>query len=159
MKKSETSVIATGDSINGQSVVIAAAVKTFQSIKEDVIERCKEKSACQSEFKKVVASKTLPDLLQILKNNMTWCLEPSIQLFNAAWLEDNFGTELLWSKHIYTSGIHEVRLSEAKAFEIYTLGSSTANVTSLGNSTVKVESRDSSTANVESRVSLQRGRK
>ncbi|MES2004301.1 MAG: hypothetical protein V4450_07255, partial [Bacteroidota bacterium] len=149
MKKETTPIIASGDTVNGQSVVIAEAVKTFDQIKEDVVARCKEKGACQPEFKRILAAENMQDLLQVLKDNMAWCLNKDIRMIDGSWLEANFGTELLWANHIYTgSRVYNVSVSEANA-QILTLDSSSATVKTLGSSSATVKTLGSSSATVE----------
>jgi len=121
MENNNQPIIATGDETNGQSVVVAESAPTFEQVKEDVIARCKKHGACQPEFKRILDSSDFQSLLQVLKDNMNWCLKE--KMIDADYLELMFGKELLWSNHIYTSGTNSVRLSEAKAV-VVTLGSS-----------------------------------
>ena len=47
----------------------------FNELKEEIIRRCKEKSACEYEFKKVLKSETTAELLTVIKNNFSWSCE------------------------------------------------------------------------------------
>ncbi|HEX7906205.1 MAG TPA: hypothetical protein VF487_20165, partial [Chitinophagaceae bacterium] len=147
MKKNNPSIIATGDTVNNQSVVIAEPVITFEQTKQDVIDRCKKHDACQPEFKRIIAAVDFQQLLQVLKDNMRWCLNN--KMIDADYLEKNFGKDLLRSNHIYTSGTNSVRLSEAKAV-VVTLGSSQNTIESWGSSQNTIESWDSSQNTIES---------
>jgi len=147
MENNNQPIIATGDETNGQSVVVAESAPTFEQVKEDVIARCKKHGACQPEFKRILDSSDFQSLLQVLKDNMNWCLKE--KMIDADYLELMFGKELLWSNHIYTSGTNSVRLSEAKAV-VVTLGSSQNTIKSWDSSQNTIESWDSSQNTIES---------
>jgi len=152
MENNNQPIIATGDETNGQSVVVAESAPTFEQVKEDVIARCKKHGACQPEFKRILDSSDFQSLLQVLKDNMNWCLKE--KMIDADYLELMFGKELLWSNHIYTSGTNSVRLSEAKAV-VVTLGSSQNTIKSWDSSQNTIESWDSSQNTIKSLGSSQ----
>ena len=44
----------------------------FKEFKEAVIEKCKEQSACVSEFRKLLAAKNYKELIKVLTANFNW---------------------------------------------------------------------------------------
>ena len=50
----------------------------FNDFKIEIIKRCKEKSACKSEFTKVLESTNFNELVKVLTANFNWCCENKI---------------------------------------------------------------------------------
>lgn len=48
--------------------------KTFEELKSEFVEKCKAASACQTEFKKLLASTDEASLLEVVYNNLDWCI-------------------------------------------------------------------------------------
>ena len=121
-------------------------MENFKEQKEEIIKRAKESNACQTEFKKAIASKNVNELIAVVKDNLRWCIVNN--MLDAESLEIIFGIELLKENHIYTQGVNDVRVTEGNAY-IVTLGSSSANVETWGSSSANVETLGSSSANVK----------
>ena len=47
-------------------------MKNFENFKQEVIKRCKEQSACETEFKRVLKSKTFEELIKVITDNFNW---------------------------------------------------------------------------------------
>ena len=54
---------------------------SFEEFKEFIVARCKENSACQPEFMRILSSENFEEILTVLKDNYNWCWNNS--LFNA----------------------------------------------------------------------------
>ncbi len=70
----------------------------FKKLKNRIVESCKNNSACQDEFKRVLNSKNKSQLLTVLKDNFAWSYPRGIlntKIFDA------FGEKLCASKGIY----------------------------------------------------------
>lgn len=50
----------------------------YDKLREDIIQICKDKSACQPEFKKLISAKNENDFLQVLLNNFEWCMKNKV---------------------------------------------------------------------------------
>ncbi len=48
--------------------------KTFETFKSEFITACKNKGACEPEFKRVLLSNNFTELLQVIKDNYSWCM-------------------------------------------------------------------------------------
>ena len=125
-------------------------MKTFEELKEDLLERAKKHNACQDGYRMGLNAKSKQDLLKAITNNWYWVLSAS-KMIDANYLENNFSEEELAEAGIYTRKEHT---SNAKSFAC---GSATveaygsATVEAYGSATVKaydsatVEAYDSAT--------------
>ena len=117
-------------------------MKTFEELKEDLLERAKKHNACQDGYRMGLNAKSKQDLLKAITDNWYWVLSVS-KMIDANYLENNFSEEELAEAGIYTRKEH---LSNAKSFAC---GSAT--VKACGSATVKacdsatVEACDSAT--------------
>ena len=117
-------------------------MKTFEELKEDLLERAKKHHACQDGYSMGLNAKSKQDLLKAITNNWYWVLSTS-KMIDANYLEENFTEEELTEAGIYTRKEHT---SNAKSFAC---GSAT--VKAYGSATVKacgsatVEAYDSAT--------------
>ena len=117
-------------------------MKTFEELKEDLLERAKKHNACQDGYRMGLKAKSKQDLLKAITDNWYWVLSVS-KMIDANYLENNFSEEELAEAGIYTRKEH---LSNAKSFAC---GSAT--VKACGSATVKaygsatVEAYDSAT--------------
>ena len=133
-------------------------MKTFEELKEDLLERAKKHNACQDGYRMGLNAKSKQDLLKAITDNWYWVLSVS-KMIDANYLENNFSEEELAEAGIYTRKEH---LSNAKSFAcgsatIKAYGSATveacdsATVKAYGSATVKaygsatVEACDSAT--------------
>ena len=117
-------------------------MKTFEELKEDLLERAKKHHACQDEYSMGLNAKSKQDLLKAITDNWYWVLSTS-KMIDANYLEKNFTEEELTEAGIYTRKEH---ISNAKSFAC---GSATvkaydsATVEACGSATV--EAYDSAT--------------
>ena len=117
-------------------------MKTFEELKEDLLERAKKHHACQDGYSMGLNAKSKQDLLKAITDNWYWVLSTS-KMIDANYLEKNFTEEELTEAGIYTRKEHT---SNAKSFAC---GSAT--VEAYGSATVEaydsatVEAYDSAT--------------
>ena len=117
-------------------------MKTFEELKEDLLERAKKHHACQDGYSMGLNAKSKQDLLKAITDNWSWVLSTS-KMIDANYLEKNFTEEELTEAGIYTRKEHT---SNAKSFAC---GSAT--VEAYGSATVEacdsatVEAYDSAT--------------
>ena len=103
-------------------------MKTFEELKEDLLERAKKHHACQDGYSMWLNAKSKQDLLKAITDNWYWVLSTS-KMIDANYLEKNFTEEELTEAGIYTRKEHT---SNAKSFAC---GSAT--VKACGSATVK----------------------
>ena len=103
-------------------------MKTFEELKEDLLERAKKHNACQDGYRMGLNAKSKQDLLKAITDNWYWVLSVS-KMIDANYLENNFSEEELAEAGIYTRKEH---LSNAKSFAC---GSAT--VEAYGSATVE----------------------
>ena len=103
-------------------------MKTFEELKEDLLERAKKHQACQDGYSMGLNAKSKQDLLKAITDNWHWVLRTS-KMIDANYLEENFTEEELTEAGIYTRKEHT---SNAKSFAC---GSAT--VEAYGSATVK----------------------
>ena len=103
-------------------------MKTFEELKEDLLERAKKHHACQDGYRMGLNAKSKQDLLKAITNNWYWVLSAS-KMIDANYLEKNFTEEELTEAGIYTRKEHT---SNAKSFAC---GSAT--VKAYGSATVE----------------------
>ena len=87
-------------------------MKTFEELKEDLLERAKKHNACQDGYRMGLNAKSKQDLLKAITDNWYWVLSVS-KMIDANYLENNFSEEELAEAGIYTRKEH---LSNAKSF-------------------------------------------
>ena len=87
-------------------------MKTFEELKEDLLERAKKHNACQDGYRMGLNAKSKQDLLKAITNNWYWVLSAS-KMIDANYLENNFSEEELAEAGIYTRKEHT---SNAKSF-------------------------------------------
>ena len=103
-------------------------MKTFEELKEDLLERAKKHNACQDGYRMGLNAKSKQDLLKAITDNWYWVLSAS-KMIDANYLENNFSEEELAEAGIYTRKEHT---SNAKSFAC---GSAT--VKAYGSATVE----------------------
>ena len=103
-------------------------MKTFEELKEDLLERAKKHHACQDGYSMGLNAKSKQDLLKAITDNWYWVLSTS-KMIDANYLEENFTEEELTEAGIYTRKKHT---SNAKSFAC---GSAT--VEAYGSATVE----------------------
>jgi len=119
-------------------------MKTFEELKEDLLERAKKHHACQDGYRIGLNAKSKKDLLEAITSNWFWVFRTS-KMIDANYLEDNFSEEELSEAGIYTRKEHA---SNTRAFAcgsatVKAYGSATveacgsATVEAYGSATVK----------------------
>jgi len=103
-------------------------MENFSEIKELIASRCREKSACSAEFKRLIGSNTFTDLLKVLTDNWWWCANNSIFDGN---LLLKFGSEALSACNVTI-----VDNGHFEASEGYWYADGNSTVSADGNSTV-----------------------
>jgi len=103
-------------------------MKTFEELKEELLTRAKNASACQSGYAMGLRSNTKAGLLKAITENWFWVLVEA-KIVDAEYLEDNFTEEELSQAGIYTKNTHKVRTAS------FACGSAT--VEAYGSATVK----------------------
>ena len=103
-------------------------MKTFEELKEDLLERAKKHHACQDGYRIGLNAKSKKDLLEAITSNWFWVFRTS-KMIDANYLEDNFSEEELSEAGIYTRKEHA---SNTRAFAC---GSAT--VKACGSATVE----------------------
>ncbi|MCS2555980.1 DUF2807 domain-containing protein [Parabacteroides distasonis] len=103
-------------------------MKTFEELKEDLLEWAKKHHACQDGYRMGLNAKSKKDLLEAITSNWFWVFRTS-KMIDANYLENNFSEEELAEAGIYTRKEHT---SNAKSFAC---GSAT--VKAYGSATVK----------------------
>ena len=103
-------------------------MKTFEELKEDLLERAKKHNACQDGYRMGLNAKSKKDLLEAITSNWFWVFRTS-KMIDANYLEDNFSEKELSEAGIYTRKEHA---SNTRAFAC---GSAT--VKACGSATVK----------------------
>ena len=117
-------------------------MRTFEELKQKLLNRAKNAGACANGYRMGLESKNKLDLLKAITANWFWVLRTT-RIVDAAFLEDNFTKEELSEAGIYTKGHHEVSSAS------FAYGSAT--VKAYGSATVKaydsatVEAYDSAT--------------
>lgn len=87
-------------------------MKTFEELKEDLLERAKKHNACQDGYRMGLNAKSKQDLLKAITDNWYWVLSTS-KMIDANYLEENFTEEELTEADIYTRKEHT---SNVKSF-------------------------------------------
>ena len=87
-------------------------MKTFEELKEDLLERAKKHHACQDGYRMGLNAKSKKDLLEAITSNLFWVFRTS-KMIDANYLEDNFSEEELSEAGIYTRKEHA---SNTRAF-------------------------------------------
>ena len=107
-------------------------MKTFEELKEELLNRAKNANACQNGYKMGLDAKNKADLLKAITANWFWVLRDA-RIVDAIYLEENFTEEELSEAGIYTRKCHEVRTVS------FACGSAT--VEAYGSATVKAYGR------------------
>ena len=67
-------------------------MKTFEELKEDLLERAKKHNACQDGYRMGLNAKSKKDLLEAITSNWFWVFRTS-KMIDANYLEDNFSED------------------------------------------------------------------
>ena len=103
-------------------------MKTFEDVKEELLQRAREAGACQKGYKMGLEANSKQELLKAITANWWWVL-CSTKIVDAKYLEENFTQDELNEAGIYTCGTHETRTVS------FACGSAT--VKAYGSATVK----------------------
>ena len=83
-------------------------MKTFEDVKEELLQRAREAGACQKGYKMGLEANSKQELLKAITANWRWVLY-DVKIVNAKYLEENFTQDELNEAGIYTCGTHETR--------------------------------------------------
>ena len=125
-------------------------MKTFEELKEELLNRAKNANACQNGYKMGLDAKNKADLLKAITANWFWVLIDA-RIVDAIYLEENFTEEELSEAGIYTRKCHEVRAVSFACGSATVKACGSATVKACGSATVKacgsatVEAYDSAT--------------
>ena len=119
-------------------------MKTFEELKEDLLERAKKHNACQDGYRMGLNAKSKKDLLEAITSNWFWVFRTS-KMIDANYLEDNFSEEELSEAGIYTRKEHASNTrafacgsATVKAYDSATVKAcDSATVKAYGSATVK----------------------
>ena len=117
-------------------------MKTFEELKEELLNRAKNANACQNGYKMGLDAKNKADLLKAITANWFWVLIDA-RIVDAIYLEENFTEEELSEAGIYTRKCHEVRAVSFACGSATVRAYGSATVTACGSATV--EAYDSAT--------------
>ena len=125
-------------------------MKTFEELKEELLNRAKNANACQNGYKMGLDAKNKADLLKAITANWFWVLIDA-RIVDAIYLEENFTEEELSEAGIYTRKCHEVRTVSFACGSATVKAYDSATVKAYDSATVKaydsatVEAYDSAT--------------
>ena len=83
-------------------------MKTFEELKEELLNRAKNTSACQKGYRMGLDAQSKSDLLKAITANWFWVLRDS-KIIDAIYLEENFTEEDLTEAGIYTQKRHKIK--------------------------------------------------
>ena len=111
-------------------------MKTFEELKEELLNRAKNANACQNGYKMGLDAKNKADLLKAITANWFWVLIDA-RIVDAIYLEENFTEEELSEAGIYTRKCHEVRAVSFACDSATVRACDSATVRAYGSATVK----------------------
>ena len=111
-------------------------MKTFEELKEELLNRAKNANACQNGYKMGLDAKNKADLLKAITANWFWVLIDA-RIVDAIYLEENFTEEELSEAGIYTRKCHEVRTVSFACGSATVEACGSATVEACGSATVK----------------------
>ena len=83
-------------------------MKTFEELKEELLNRAKNTSACQKGYRMGLDAQSKSDLLKAITANWFWVLRDS-KIIDVIYLEENFTEEELTEAGIYTQKRHKIK--------------------------------------------------
>ena len=111
-------------------------MKTFEELKEDLLQRAKDADACQKGYAMGLRSASKLDLLKAITENWSWVLRDA-KIIDAKYLEENFTEEELDEAGIYTQKYHEVKTPSFACGSATVKAYDSATVEACGSATVK----------------------
>ena len=111
-------------------------MKTFEELKEELLNRAKNANACQNGYKMGLDAKNKADLLKAITANWFWVLIDA-RIVDAIYLEENFTEEELSEAGIYTRKCHEVRTVSFACGSATVKAYDSATVKAYGSATVE----------------------
>ena len=117
-------------------------MKTFEDVKEELLQRAREAGACQKGYKMGLEANSKQELLKAITANWRWVLY-DVKIVNAKYLEENFTQDELNEAGIYTCGTHETRTVSFACDSATVKAYDSATVKAYGSATV--EAYDSAT--------------
>ena len=111
-------------------------MKTFEELKEELLDRAKNANACQNGYRMGLDAQNKADLLKAITANWFWVLRDA-KIVDAIYLEENFTEEELSEAGIYTQKCHEVRTVSFACGSATVKAYDSATVKACGSATVK----------------------
>ena len=111
-------------------------MKTFEDVKEELLQRAREAGACQKGYKMGLEANSKQELLKAITANWWWVLY-SVKIVDAKYLEENFTQDELNEAGIYTCGTHEIRTVSFACGSATVEAYGSATVEAYGSATVK----------------------
>ena len=111
-------------------------MRTFEELKQELLNRAKNARACATGYKMGLESQSKPDLLKAITANWFWVLRTS-RIIDAAFLEENFTEEELSEAGIYTKEHHEVSSASFACGSATVEAYDSATVEACGSATVE----------------------
>ena len=111
-------------------------MKTFEELKEELLQRAKEKGACEKGFKMGLKAQSKQDLLRAITANWFWVLRDA-KIVDAEYLEENFTEKELTESGIYTQKCHVAKTTSFACGSATVEAYDSATVEAYGSATVK----------------------
>ena len=111
-------------------------MKTFEDVKEELLQRAREAGACQNGYKMGLEANSKQELLKAITENWQWVLYIK-KIVDAKYLEENFTQDELNEAGIYTCGTHEIRTVSFACGSATVEAYGSATVEAYGSATVK----------------------
>ena len=111
-------------------------MKTFEDVKEELLQRAREAGACQKGYKMGLEANSKQELLKAITENWQWVLYIK-KIVDAKYLEENFTQDELNEAGIYTCGTHETRTVSFACGSATVKAYGSATVEAYGSATVK----------------------
>ena len=111
-------------------------MKTFEELKQELLDRAKNANACQTCYKMGLKASNKADLLKAITANWFWVLRTS-KIVDASFLEENFTESELAEVGIYTQKFHIVKTIAFACGNATVKAYGNATVEAYGSATVK----------------------
>ena len=111
-------------------------MKTFEELKQLLLDRAKESGACEKGYKMGLMAQSKSDLLKAITANWFWVLRDA-KIVDVRFLEENFTEEELTEAGIYTQKRHEVKTIAFACGSATVKACGSATVKACGSATVK----------------------
>ena len=133
----------------------------YKEVKDSLLSFGKSHSACQHEYKRLYAAESVESVMEVVKDNFSWCCQYKDFADVLMAHRDQFAEHKIWINTsveinegigylLTTEGEFNATSLETSTINARSWGTSTINARSWGTSTINAESRETSTINAES---------